>query len=127
VASEFAPISIGTKTYGSTVFPAARAGLYGLKLSHGAYPLDGVFPCHPAFDSAGFCAKCAQDLAYMLQPIYPLFDVSLCEKPSWQGLRIGFLSHDILQLTSAETESDIAITKAMVSLMLLPNRKKYEC
>jgi amidase len=117
VAAGFAPTSIGTETDGSTVYPATRAGLYGLKLSHGACPLDGVLPYDSSFDSAGLFAKCAQDLAYILHAIVPQFDSSICEGQSWQGIRVGFQSHDILQLTSAEVKTNHAFTEAMVSLI----------
>jgi Asp-tRNA(Asn)/Glu-tRNA(Gln) amidotransferase A subunit family amidase len=87
-----------------------------LKLSNGACSLAGVLPYNSAFDSAGLFAKSAQDLAYMFQLSLPTLNPSICEKPSWQGLRVGFLSHDILQLSSAEIKTDIAFTEAIVRL-----------
>ena len=53
VAAGITPIAIGTDTGGSVRVPAALCGTYGLKVTHGAISLDGVFPLVPSLDTVG--------------------------------------------------------------------------
>ncbi|KAK0612157.1 amidase signature domain-containing protein [Immersiella caudata] len=50
VATCFAPIAIGTELDGSIIIPAARAGLYALKLTPGSVDTTGIQPAAPEFD-----------------------------------------------------------------------------
>ncbi|WAO85009.1 Hypothetical protein NCS54_00224200 [Fusarium falciforme] len=63
VASGFAPISVGTKTSGSLVSPAAVAALYALKLTPGSIPMTGVMELTACFDTLGAFGKSALDVA----------------------------------------------------------------
>lgn len=53
VAAGIVPIAIGTDTGGSVRVPSALCGTYGLKVTHGRIPLDGVFPLVPSLDTVG--------------------------------------------------------------------------
>lgn len=53
VAAGIVPVALGTDTGGSVRVPAALCGIYGLKVTHGLIPLDGVFPLVPSFDTVG--------------------------------------------------------------------------
>lgn len=53
VAAGITPIAIGTDTGGSVRVPAALCGIYGLKVTYGRIPLDGVFPLVPTVDTVG--------------------------------------------------------------------------
>lgn len=53
VATGIVPIALGTDTGGSVRVPAALCGTYGLKVTHGRIPLDGVFPLVPSIDTVG--------------------------------------------------------------------------
>ncbi len=69
VAARLATVAIGTDTGGSVRVPAAMCGVTGLKVTHGAVPLTGVFPLAPSLDTVGPLARCAADLALVLEAI----------------------------------------------------------
>ncbi len=52
--------AMGTDTGGSIRAPASYCGLYGLRITHGRIPLDGVMPLAPSFDTVGWFARDAQ-------------------------------------------------------------------
>jgi Asp-tRNA(Asn)/Glu-tRNA(Gln) amidotransferase A subunit family amidase len=66
VAAGITPLAIGTDTGGSVRVPAALCGTYGLKVTYGRIPLDGVFPLVPSIDTVGPLADSMEyiDLAY---------------------------------------------------------------
>lgn len=53
VAAGITPIAIGTDTGGSVRVPAALCGTYGLKVTYGRIPLEGVFPLVGSIDTIG--------------------------------------------------------------------------
>ncbi|MGF7237626.1 MAG: amidase family protein, partial [Frankia sp.] len=57
VASGQADVGLGTDTAGSIRVPASVCGLYGLRPTHGAVPLDGVVGLAPSFDTVGWLTR----------------------------------------------------------------------
>lgn len=53
VAAGLLPFSLGSDTNGSIRVPASLTGIYGLKPTHGALPMGGVFPFADSFDDVG--------------------------------------------------------------------------
>jgi Asp-tRNA(Asn)/Glu-tRNA(Gln) amidotransferase A subunit family amidase len=62
VALGEASIGLGTDTAGSIRVPASYQGLWGLRTTHGAVPLDGVWPLAPSFDTVGWLTRDAATL-----------------------------------------------------------------
>ncbi|MCC8537356.1 AtzE family amidohydrolase [Xanthomonas axonopodis pv. poinsettiicola] len=62
VAAGLVPFALGSDTNGSIRVPAALCGVYGLRPTHGAIPLEGVFPFVDALDVVGPFATCVADL-----------------------------------------------------------------
>ena len=62
VAAGITPIAIGTDTGGSVRVPAALCGAFGLKVTHGRVPLDGVFPLVPSADTVGPIANSVENI-----------------------------------------------------------------
>ena len=62
VAGGMLPFSLGSDTNGSVRVPASLTGLYGLKPTHGALPLGGVFPFAHSFDDVGPFATSVADM-----------------------------------------------------------------
>lgn len=57
VALGLATIGLGTDTAGSIRVPASYQGLWGLRPTHGAVPLDGVWPLAPRYDTVGWLTR----------------------------------------------------------------------
>jgi aspartyl-tRNA(Asn)/glutamyl-tRNA(Gln) amidotransferase subunit A len=66
VGAGITPIAIGTDTGGSVRVPAALCGCFGLKVTYGRVPLDGVFPLVGSIDTVGPLADSIDhiDIAY---------------------------------------------------------------
>ena len=62
VAGELVDTALGSDTGGSVRAPASYCGIYGIRTSHGAIPLDGVMPLAPSFDTVGWFARDAEML-----------------------------------------------------------------
>ena len=72
VASGRVPLAIGTDTAGSIRLPASYCGIWGLRTTYGAIPMDGVIPLSSSFDALGFHAR---DPA-LLSKVTSLFNLS---------------------------------------------------
>ena len=66
VAAGFAPLGLGTQTFGSVIRPAAFCGVVGLKPSFGAIPRTGVHPLSGSLDHVGLFTRCVADAAFAL-------------------------------------------------------------
>jgi Asp-tRNA(Asn)/Glu-tRNA(Gln) amidotransferase A subunit family amidase len=62
VASGQASIGLGTDTGGSIRVPASYQGLWGLRTTHGAVPVDGLLALAPSFDTVGWMTRNAATL-----------------------------------------------------------------
>ncbi|KND88994.1 putative amidase [Tolypocladium ophioglossoides CBS 100239] len=69
ITAGFSPLGIASETTGSAVFPAAANGVYGLKLSHGSVPTDGVFAISASWDCVGVMARDPADLAPLAEAL----------------------------------------------------------
>ncbi|KAI1120750.1 amidase signature domain-containing protein [Nemania abortiva] len=92
VAAGFSPISLGTELEGSITWPAARAGLYAIKLTPDSVDQHGFLPCAKGFDCTGPYGKTTADVAILsaiIQLLRP--DHYLPLATSWHGLKLGFV------------------------------------
>lgn len=85
VAAGITPVAIGTDTGGSVRVPAALCGCFGLKVTHGRIPIEGVFPLAASIDTVGPLAVSieALDLAYRVM------SEDTTEEPPATPLRLG--------------------------------------
>ena len=56
-------IGLGTDTGGSVRLPSSYCGLWGMRPTHGAVPIDGCVALAPSFDTVGWFARDAATLA----------------------------------------------------------------
>ena len=69
VAAGLLPFALGSDTNGSVRVPASRPGVYGLKPTHGALPMRGVFPFAQSFDDVGPFARSVRDLRLVCEAL----------------------------------------------------------
>ncbi|MGK2912066.1 MAG: AtzE family amidohydrolase [Sphingobium sp.] len=62
VSAGLLPFSLGSDTNGSIRVPASLTGIYGLKPTHDALPMAGVFPFAGSFDDAGPFTRSIADM-----------------------------------------------------------------
>jgi aspartyl-tRNA(Asn)/glutamyl-tRNA(Gln) amidotransferase subunit A len=101
VAARLAPVAIGTDTGGSIRQPAALSGVCGIKPTYGVVSRYGMIAFASSLDQGGPMAKCAEDLALMLNTMAgfdardstslarPDEDYTRALEAPLQGLRIG--------------------------------------
>ena len=65
VAAGLVDGAVGTDTGGSIRVPAAMTGIFGLKVTHGRVPTNGVFPLAPSLDTVGPLARDMRTLALL--------------------------------------------------------------
>ncbi|MBI5128504.1 MAG: amidase [Rhodopseudomonas palustris] len=71
VAAGLVDFALGTDTGGSVRVPASFCGLYGIRPTHDALPLDGVLPFAPSYDTVGWFARDAEMLAKVGDVLLP--------------------------------------------------------
>jgi aspartyl-tRNA(Asn)/glutamyl-tRNA(Gln) amidotransferase subunit A len=86
VAAGVCRVALGTDTSGSVRIPAACCAVYGLKCARGAYPMDGIHPLAPEFDTVGFFARGVEDLQLVL---------GLDALPDPRTLKVGRIGVDV--------------------------------
>ena len=85
VAAGITPVAIGTDTGGSVRVPAALCGCFGLKVTHGRIPLDGVFPLATSVDTVGPLA----DSIEAIDSSYRVMSGDTADEPRRETLRFG--------------------------------------
>jgi len=100
VATGLVPLALATDTVGSIRVPSAWCGVHGLRLPAGELA-DDVFPLSPGFDSVGWMARDAADLAEATASL-----LGKAAQPARRGLWIGDpggnIPADILRLQQRE-------------------------
>ncbi len=76
VAAGIVPFALGSDTNGSIRVPASLTGLYGLKPTHGALPMAGVFPFAESFDDVGPFTASVADMQCLWQVLAGSPDVA---------------------------------------------------
>ncbi|MBC3487627.1 amidase [Pseudomonas sp. SWRI50] len=111
VAAGLCDISLGTDVLGSVRWPASHCGMVGLRMTHKAASLAGVFPLSPRMDALGWVTRSADDLALLL-PMLGLGPLLGDQQPLKQQYRVGVLEHAL----------DPALTSAPMLDMLSQDR-----
>lgn len=119
VAAHLCDISLGTDVLGSVRWPAAHCGMVGLRMTHKASNLDGVFPLSPSMDALGWVTRSADDLDFLM-PKLGLEHQLGQQRPLAGAYRIGVLSHIDEGLTSQPMLDMMAQAKTLLADLGMP-------
>ena len=100
VSAGYAPLTLGTKSIGSIVMPAASAALFALKPTLDSVSMDGVFRTSTELDVLGGMARSTADVAMLTQTALTDASRKLLPDGSYQkfltkdfrSLKIGFVN-----------------------------------
>lgn len=102
VSAGFAPLSLGTETGGSLVYPAGKAGLYAIRPTLGTVSANGVFRITRSFDGIGCMAKTPSDLAALTESILAPEARGNLQSGGFKSVMTG--KWDVLRIGIAESE-----------------------
>jgi aspartyl-tRNA(Asn)/glutamyl-tRNA(Gln) amidotransferase subunit A len=102
VAAGITPVAIGTDTGGSVRVPAALCGCFGLKVTHGRIPIDGVFPLATSVDTVGPLA----DSIEAIDSAYRVMSGDTADEPRRETLRFGVPEPWV---SAAPMDSEVAV------------------
>jgi Asp-tRNA(Asn)/Glu-tRNA(Gln) amidotransferase A subunit family amidase len=105
--------AIGSQTGGSIIRPATYCGVCGCKPTFGMLSMDGVFPVSPSLDHIGPIARCATDLAILLNVMSGRSDLVPVDAHLVEHPRIGRLRGLFDDLADADART--AIESAIAS------------
>ena len=100
VAGGAADTALGSDTGGSIRAPASYCGIWGIRPTHGAVPLDGVMPLAPSFDTVGWFARDADTLARVGAALLP-------EAPQAPALKTATVLQDAEAMLEPEHAGDL--------------------
>jgi len=128
ISAGFAQFGLGTDTAASVRGPAAAAGIFGLKTTHGLVSRDGVVPLALSFDTVGPLARSVHDIAAALNVLagidpdddstlksagrVPADYTAFLKTGSLKGARIG-IARDFF---GKDAEIDAVVEQAIVRL-----------
>nr|ODN89884.1 hypothetical protein L204_06161 [Cryptococcus depauperatus CBS 7855] len=122
VSAGYAPIALGTESYGSIVMPATRAALYALKPALDSTEMDGIARTSKNKDVVGALARSPHDVAVITEALLkPQYREQISKghltdflTKSFKGLRIGVLDPRVWKYPSdtANTPEDMVIEMA---------------
>lgn len=125
VADEMAPLALGTQTGGSVIRPASYCGTFGFKSSIGRTSTKGVHELARSFDTVGWFARSAADLALVGRVLLsvPASSAELRERPRLACLTTPY---DTLSAPAALAARDdaairLAAAGAEVRALALPS------
>jgi hypothetical protein len=126
VSAGFAPISLGTQTGGSLIYPASKAGLYAMLPTLTTVSTEGAFRISRSFDGIGGIAKTSADLATLTEAILlPETRKSLLKggyisvmSGSWLGLKVGVVESTWGGANPEKWASELVVS---ISVIMSPN------
>lgn len=107
VADGQVPISLGTQTGGSVIRPASYCGVYAIKPTWNAVSHEGFKVCAASFDTLGWYARSAEDLA-LVADIFDIRDDSEPHCNAVAGMRFALCRTPVWHMAEPATRDAMA-------------------
>lgn len=109
VALNMSPVTIGTETSGSIIYPASQNGVVGLKPTLGLVSQEGIIPISKTHDTAGPMAGTVKDTYHLFKGMS-----SVEEEADWDielnDFKAGILNNEGIKTVYREEDDDIVLS-----------------
>ncbi|MBI9015282.1 MAG: hypothetical protein JEZ08_23815 [Clostridiales bacterium] len=112
VACQLSPVTIGTETAGSIIYPASQNSVVGLKPTLGVLSTDRIIPISESHDTAGPMARTVKDTYYLFKAISDIKQVADFKKDALKNIRIGVIINEPV-LTYYREGDEVIIAETM--------------
>ncbi|MCT1798698.1 amidase family protein [Aerococcus urinaeequi] len=102
-----APVTIGSETSGSIIYPASQNGVVGHKPTLGLVSQDGIIPISHTHDTAGPITKTVKDAAIMFQALADTEETVQWYKDALKGVRVGIIANESLKAVYRSEDEEI--------------------
>ena len=118
VARGLVPFALATDTAGSIRVPCGYCGVWGLRLSPDVAPVGDLFPLSPGYDTPGWIARDARDLAQVSAAV--LGDAPPAGAGLWAGdLGLGLPAEDLAAMKALADKAGAQEDPAAAELLRL--------
>lgn len=102
-----APVTIGSETSGSIIYPASQNGVVGLKPSLRLVSQYGIIPISETHDTAGPITRTVKDAAVLLQAMTDLEETADWDAKSLSGIKVGIIDNETLKAVYRSEDEEI--------------------
>jgi len=93
-ACQLAPVTIGTETAGSIIYPASQNSVVGLKPTLGLLSTNRIIPISASHDTAGPMARTVKDTYYLFRAISCINQIPNFNKDALKNIRVGIIINE---------------------------------
>lgn len=91
---QLAPVTLGTETAGSIIYPASQNGVVGLKPTLGLVAIDHIIPISKSHDTAGPMGKTVEDVTCLFAGMINKKEIKTFDKNVLKNKKIGLIIND---------------------------------
>ncbi|MER2064490.1 MAG: amidase family protein, partial [Alkalibacterium sp.] len=102
-----APVTIGSETSGSIIYPASQNSVVGHKPTLGLVSQRGIIPISKTHDTAGPITKTVKDAAIVYQALANTEETVEWAKDALKGVRVGIIANESIKAVYRSEDEDI--------------------
>jgi len=103
----FAPVTIGSETAGSVIYPASQNGVVGLKPTLGVVSQDGIIPISKTHDTAGPMARTVKDTYALFKALTDVKQSADWNATKLGGVKVGFIDNEAVKAVYRGEDAEI--------------------
>ncbi|SFC09561.1 amidase [Alkalibacterium subtropicum] len=102
-----APVTIGSETSGSIIYPASQNGVVGLKPTLGLVSQHGIIPISETHDTAGPITRTVKDAAALLKAMTEMEETADWDNARLSGLRVGVIGNQAVKAVYRSEDEEV--------------------